>query len=160
MARIFIACDHRGVETCNRIIGWCEENSHNATFMGPDKADGNVDYPDYAFPLVEKVVGSRGRSIGILVCGWGNGMVIAANKVKGARAALCMDRVQAEYARSHNNANVLVLSAEATGWGMMKEILDAFIKGKFGGGRHARRLGKIAGYRKNRDYRRKPYRSG
>jgi ribose 5-phosphate isomerase B len=113
--------------------------------MGPHSSE-SVDYPDYAFPLAERVVSSGGKEVGVLICGWGNGMAIAANKVKGARAALCMSRVQAEYARSHNNANILVLSAESTGWGMIEEILEAFLKGEFEGGRHARRVDKIAEY--------------
>ncbi len=159
MARILIACDHRGVDTLKRIISWCGENGHNPVDMGPDNTE-SVDYPDYAFPLVEKVVKSRKETVGVLICGWGNGMAIAANKVKGARAALCTSRVQAEYARSHNNANILILSAESTGWGMMIEILDAFLKGKFDGGRHARRVGKIARYERDRDYRKTRYRKG
>jgi len=145
MTRIVISCDHRGVETVRRIISWCEERDFEAVDLGPKDA-GSVDYPDYAFPLVERVLESGGEEVGVLVCGWGNGMAIAANKVKGARAALCMNRVQTEYARNHNNANVLILSAEATGWGMMQEILDAFLTTEFEGGRHTKRLDKIAAY--------------
>jgi ribose 5-phosphate isomerase B len=145
MTRIVISCDHRGVETVRRIVAWCEERDFEAVDLGPKDA-GSVDYPDYAFPLVERVLESGGEEVGVLVCGWGNGMAIAANKVKGARAALCMNRVQTEYARNHNNANVLILSAEATGWGMMQEILDAFLTTEFEGGRHTKRLDKIAAY--------------
>lgn len=145
MTRILIACDHRGVETLDRIIKWCEENGHEAVPMGPVSTD-SVDYPDYTFPCVEKVIESKGDAVAILICGWGNGMVIAANKVKGARAALCSSLVQAEYARWHNDANVLVISAEATGWGMIAEIIEAFLKENFEGGRHERRVKKISDY--------------
>ncbi len=145
MTRVVIACDHRGVETLRKIISWCDENGHEAVDMGP-KTTESVDYPDYAFPLVERVVASDGEEVGVLVCGWGNGMVIAANKVKGARAALCLSSIQAKYARWHNDANVLVLSAEATGWGMMQEIMKAFLSEEFEGGRHERRVKKIADY--------------
>lgn len=145
MARILIACDHRGVETLSHIIEWCKENGHDPVDMGPNTPE-SVDYPDYAFPCAEAVVASDGGSVGILICGWGNGMVIAANKVKGARAALCTSPIQAAYARWHNNANILIVSAEATGWGIMKEIITVFLKEKFEGGRHERRISKISEY--------------
>ena len=145
MPRILVGCDHRGVAVCNLIINWCAENGFEAVHMGAKDSE-SVDYPDYAFPIAERVAGSGGEEVGVLVCGWGNGMVIAANKVKGARAALCMDRVQAEYSRWHNDANILVISAEATGWGMMQEILTAFLKEEFEGGRHMRRIEKISDY--------------
>ena len=144
MTRILVACDHRGVALRDRIIAWCKEQGHEPVDMGPP-GGRSVDYPDYAFPLAERVA-SQGDELGVLVCGWGNGMAIAANKVKGARAALCMSRVQAEYARRHNNANILVLSAEATGWGMIEEIMTAFLAETFEGGRHERRMSKIAEY--------------
>ena len=145
MTRILLACDHRGGETLRRISSWCRDHGHEPVDMGPEIPE-SVDYPDYAFPLAERVVKSNGEEVGILICGWGNGMAIAANKVVGARAALCMNRVQAEYARWHNDANILVLSAEATGWGMIQEILDAFLKEKYEGGRHDPRLSKISEY--------------
>jgi len=150
MTRIVIAGDHRGIETVRKIIAWCEEKGLEAVDLGP-KTTESVDYPDYAFPLVERVLKSAGEEVGVLICGWGNGMAIAANKVKGSRAALCLSRVQAEYSRSHNNANVLILSAEATGWGMMQEILDTFLETEFDGGRHKRRLDKIAEYESRDD---------
>jgi len=145
MARVLVACDHRGFDTLSRIIPWLTENNHEAVNMGPETTD-SVDYPDYAMPLAERVAASNGEEVGILICGWGNGMVIAANKVNGARAALCMSRVQSAYARWHNNANILVLSAEATGWGMMQEIMQAFLSEDFEAGRHERRVNKIHDY--------------
>ncbi|MCX6645835.1 MAG: RpiB/LacA/LacB family sugar-phosphate isomerase [bacterium] len=145
MTRILIACDHRGIETMDRIVYWCKENGHDPVNMGPSTSE-SVDYPDFAFPCAEKVVESNGESVGILICGWGNGMAIAANKVKGARAALCTSPIQAAYARWHNNANILVISAEATGWGMMTEIINVFLKEGFDGGRHERRINKISDY--------------
>ncbi|HDS30784.1 MAG TPA: ribose 5-phosphate isomerase B [Firmicutes bacterium] len=145
MTRIIVGCDHRGLDTRDKIIAWCEKKGIEAVDMGPKDTE-SVDYTDYAFPVGERVAKSGGEEIGILICGWGNGMAIAANKVKGVRAALCTSRVQAEYARSHNNANVLVVSAEATGWGMIEEIINAFINTGFEGGRHERRMNKIAEY--------------
>jgi len=159
MARIFIAYDHRGIETARRIIQWCVDNKHKPVDMGPETED-SVDYPDFAVPATEQTVKFRGRSATVLICGWGNGMAIAANKVVGARAALCMSRVQAEYARSHNNANVLVMSAEGTGWGMMEEILGAFMNTKFSAGRHLRRVNKISRHETEKGHRSKRYRKG
>jgi ribose 5-phosphate isomerase B len=145
MSTVLVACDHRGIELKNRIIGWLKEQHHEAVDMGPNTAD-SVDYPEYAFPLAERVVKSKGKEIGILICGWGNGMAIAANKVRGARAALCLMDIQGQYARWHNNANILVLSAEATGWGLIKEIMSAFLTEPFEGGRHERRIKQIEEY--------------
>ncbi len=159
MAKVLIGCDHRGVDVLNKIVSWCKVNGHTPVNMGPDST-ASVDYPDYAFPVVEKTVHSRGRNTGVLICGWGNGMAIAANKVRGARAALCTSRVQAQYARSHNNANILVLSAEATGWGMIEEILDAFINGNFDGGRHRRRVEKISSFERGDHKKKGRYRRG
>ena len=150
MARIFLAYDHRGVETGRRIVKWCEEHGHKVDDMGPVTSEC-VDYPDFAFPAVEMALKFRGQCAGVLICGWGNGMAIAANKVKGARAALCTSSVQARYARLHNNANVLVLSTEATGWGMVEAILEEFLNTKFEGGRHGRRLDKIAKYENEKE---------
>jgi ribose 5-phosphate isomerase B len=145
MTRVPVSCDHRGVDVLPRIVDWCREHDLQPIDMGP-KTPESVDYPDYAFPVGERVAASNGEEVGVLICGWGNGMAIAANKVKGVRAAVCLNKVQAEYARSHNDANVLVISTEATGWGMVEEILDAFFSTGFSGGRHVRRLEKIARY--------------
>ena len=139
MAKVVVACDHRGVELRDKIASWLKEGGHDVIDMGPSTSE-SVDYPGYAFSVGERVVGSGGEEVGILICGWGNGMAIAANKVKGGRAALCHTEAQARYARWHNDANVLVISAEATGWGMVKEIVRAFLEEGFEGGRHARRL--------------------
>ena len=145
MTKILLACDHRGVDTLNRIKKWCLENGHEPVDMGPGTTE-SVDYVDYAVPCAKKVVESDGASVGILICGWGNGMAIAANKVRGVRAALCASRIQTQYARWHNNANILILSAEATEWEMIVEIMAAFLKEKFEGGRHERRMNKIADF--------------
>lgn len=145
MSTVLIACDHRGVDLKNRIIAWLQEQHHEAVDMGPSTTE-SVDYPVYAFPLAERVARSKGEEIGILLCGWGNGMAIAANKVRGARAALCLSETQSKYARRHNDANILVLSAEATGWGMIEEIMTSFLIEQFEGGRHERRVNQISDY--------------
>ena len=149
MARVLVACDHRGVESKERIIAWLKEQGHDPVDMGPRTTE-SVDYPDYAFAVAERTVASNGTEVGLLICGWGNGMAIAANKVRGARAALCLFDTQSRYARWHNDANILVLSAEATGWGLMKRIMAAFLEEKFEGGRHERRIKRIAEYEDKR----------
>ena len=147
MTKILIGCDHRGVELRDRIVNWSRENGYDPVDMGPKTGEGSVDYPDFAIPVAERTSEcTDGSEVGVLICAWGNGMAISANKVKGIRAGLCMNKLQAEYSRKHNNANLLVLSAEATGWGMVKEILDAFLKTGYEGDRHIPRLKKISEY--------------
>lgn len=105
-------------------------------------SEGSVDYPDIALPLI-KTVAAGEFPAGILVCGTGIGMTIAANKYPGIRAALCGDTFSARCAREHNNANVLTLGARVTGPGPALEIVDIFLNSSFQGGRHSRRLKKI-----------------
>lgn len=145
MTRVLVACDHRGVALKDVIIEWLKNQGYEPVDMGPPGKE-SVDYPMYAFPLAERVAESKGREVGILICGWGNGMAIAANKIKGIRAALCMTETQAKYARRHNDANVLVLAAEATGWGLIQEILIAFLTNDFEAGRHEDRVQMIRAY--------------
>ncbi len=104
--------------------------------------ESSVDYPDIALPLVEAVASGE-LSYGILVCGTGIGMTIAANKYPGIRAALCGDTFSARCAREHNNANILTLGARVIGPGPALEIVDVFLKSRFQEGRHNRRLGKV-----------------
>jgi len=115
---------------------------HTVTDHGPDSGD-SVDYPDYA-EKVARAVADDASDLGILVCGSGVGMSIAANKVQGVRAALCANAYLGEMARAHNNANVLCLGERITGVGLALTIVDAFVSTKFEGGRHSRRVEKIA----------------
>ncbi|HPT33077.1 MAG: ribose 5-phosphate isomerase B [Dethiobacteria bacterium] len=102
-----------------------------------------VDYPDIALPVVE-AVRSGSADFGILVCGTGVGMAIAANKYRGIRAALCSDTFTARCSREHNDANILALGARVIGSGLALEIVDIFLNTAFQGGRHQRRVEKIA----------------
>ncbi len=112
--------------------------------MGPDSSD-SADYPDFAFRVAQAV--SEGRAErGILVCGTGIGMCIAANKVKGVRAAPCHDSVTVEMSRRHNDANVLCLSADLLGEELIGRIVRLWLETEFEGGRHARRVQKITQY--------------
>ena len=138
--RIAIGCDHRGLDLKQFIIGLITEAEHSYEDFGCYTTD-SVDYPDIAQKVAEAV--SRGDfDRGILVCSTGIGMSIAANKVRGIRAALCHDAFSAQRARQHNDANILCLAAE-DGQDTVREIVEAYLTYQFEGGRHWRRLNKI-----------------
>ena len=140
--RIGIASDHRGYQMKNRLIQLVESLGHHTIDFGPDSTD-SVDYPDYA-GQVSAAVGSQEVDRGVLICGTGIGMCIAANKFDGVRAANCSDSVTAELSRLHNDANVVCLSADQLSDQLADQILQIWLKTEFEGGRHARRLDKIA----------------
>ena len=137
---IAIGCDHRGLNLKQFIIKLTTEAGHSYKDFGCYTADP-VDYPDIAQKVAEAV--ARGDlEFGILICDTGIGMSIAANKVKGIRAALCYDAFSSRRARQHNDANILCLGAEK-GANTMHEIIDTFLTSQFEGGRHLSRLNKI-----------------
>ncbi len=138
--RIAIGCDHRGLELKQFIVKLITQAGHSYEDFGCYTAD-SVDYPDIAKEVAEAV--ARGDfKYGILVCDTGIGMSIAANKVKGIRAALCHNVFSACRARRHNDANILCLGTEEE-QSTVREITEAFLTSKFEGGRHLRRLNKI-----------------
>jgi len=138
--RIAIGCDHRGLKLKQSIIKLVTDAGHRYEDFGCYTTD-SVDYPDIAQKVGEAV--ARGDfERGILICGTGIGMCIVANKVKGIRAALCHSTLSASWARQHNDANILCLSAEETPE-QIPEIIDAFLTAEFEGGRHQRRVDKI-----------------
>ena len=138
--RIAIGCDHKGLELKQFIIKLITPAGHSYEDFGCYTAD-SVDYPDIAKEVAEAV--ARGDfKYGILVCDTGIGMSIAANKVKGIRAALCHNVFSACRARQHNDANILCLGTEE-GQSTVREITEAFLTSEFEGGRHLRRLNKI-----------------
>jgi ribose 5-phosphate isomerase B len=138
--RIAIGCDHRGLNLKQFIIKLATEAGHTYEDFGCYTADP-VDYPDIAQKVAEAVAGGE-LELGILICDTGIGMSIAANKVKGIRAALCHDAFSARRARRHNDANILCLAAEKEA-NAVYEIVDAFLTSQFEGGRHLLRLNKI-----------------
>jgi ribose 5-phosphate isomerase B len=138
---IAIGSDHRGLEYKKYVIDALSEMGHNCKDFGSYTEDA-VDYPLIAQAVGEAVSQAR-FNFGVLICGTGIGMSIAANKIKGIRAALCWDIFGAQRARLHNNANVICLGAER-GTAGIKEILNTFISTKFEGGRHQRRLDMIS----------------
>jgi ribose 5-phosphate isomerase B len=142
--RIAIGSDHRGVELKERIRSYLLEGGHEVQDLGARTKD-SCDYPDFAFSVASGV--SRGEyDRGILICSTGNGMVIAANKVGGIRAALALNTAMAQLSRAHNDSNILVLSADFTEGEMVEDIVQTWLDTLFEGGRHARRLEKIKQY--------------
>jgi ribose 5-phosphate isomerase B len=136
-----IASDHAGVLLKSKIIKFLEKMGMKVLNLGSDNEE-RVDYPDYASKVVEEIIeGVVGK--GILICGTGIGMSIAANRSSAIRAALCTSETMAEYARLHNNANILVLGSKLVDDALSLKMVEKFLATKFEGGRHARRLAKI-----------------
>jgi ribose 5-phosphate isomerase B len=140
--RIAVGSDHRGVELRAKLIGFLQDLGQEVVDVGThDRQD--VDYPDVAALVARKVAASE-VDRGILVCGTGVGMCIAANKIPGVRAAPCHDDVTAEISRRHNDLNVLCLSGDLLGEKLADRLVEIWLKTPFDGGRHARRNQKIA----------------
>ncbi len=139
--KIAIGCDHGGLEHKNAIREHLENRGFTVRDFGIHEAV-SVDYPDIALP-VAKSIASGECQLGILVCGTGIGMSLAANKVRGIRAAACSDHFSAKYTRLHNNANILCLGGRVIGVGTALELADLFVDTTFEGGRHQNRIDKI-----------------
>jgi ribose 5-phosphate isomerase B len=140
--KLAIGADHRGTAASRQLADRLRSAGHTVTLMG--KMTGEpCDYPESAY-IVGKAVQSGQVERGILVCGTGLGMTIAANKIKGVRATPVHDELTAELSRSHNNANVICLSADLLGQRLIEKIVDVWLATPFEGGRHERRLKKIA----------------
>ena len=136
--RIFIASDHAGYNLKENIKKSLIKKNKKVMDLGPKNCN-SVDYPDYAHLLSKKI---KKNNIGILICGSGIGMSIAANRHKNVRAALCHSTKSAFLSRKHNNANVIALGARLTTKNVALKYIDKFIKTKFEGGRHLRRVKK------------------
>ncbi len=139
--RIALGSDHRGCALKSRLIELLKKLNHEVADLGTQGSE-SVDYPDYA-EAVAKRVASGEADRGILICGTGIGMCIAANKIPGVRAAPCHDAVTAEMSRRHNNLNVLCLSGDLLGEKHADAMVATWLETKFEGGRHARRVDKI-----------------
>ena len=137
MKKIFIASDHAGYKLKSSIVS----NLKNIVDLGPNKKD-SVDYPDFAKKLSKKVATNKG-SFGILICGSGMGMAIAANKTKNIRAALCYSAKNTKLSRLHNNANIITLGERLINKNKAISLIKIFLSTKFEGGRHLRRVKKI-----------------
>ena len=139
--KIAVASDHRGVQVKQKILRQLADMGHEVLDLGPATTD-RVDYPDYA-AKVAKAITDQEVDRGILVCGTGIGMSIAANRYHGVRAALCHDDMTAEMSRRHNDANVLCLSADLLGEQLITRMTDVWVKTQFEGGRHQERLNRL-----------------
>jgi ribose 5-phosphate isomerase B len=139
--KILFASDHGGFDLKRLLAAHARSLGHEVIDVGPHAADA-VDYPDFAHDLARRLVAGE-ADCGVLACGTGIGMSIAANRHGGVRAALCHDAFTAEAARRHNNANVLCLGGRTTGPGVALQALEIFLSAPFDGGRHERRIEKI-----------------
>ncbi|RLE20754.1 MAG: ribose 5-phosphate isomerase B [Acidobacteria bacterium] len=140
--KIAIGSDHGGFVLKEIVKGYLIDKGYDIEDLGCDSNE-SVDYPDFALKVAEKVA-SGAFEKGILMCGTGIGISISANKVKGIRAALCHDHLTASLAARHNNANILCMGGRTTGPETAKDIVEAWLNTSFEGGRHSRRLAKIA----------------
>ena len=145
--KIAIGCDHGGLEHKNAIAEHLKQRGFEVIDFGIYEQK-SVDYPDIAVKVTSAITSDE-CELGILVCGTGIGMSIAANKVKGIRAAACSEHFSAKYTRMHNNSNILCLGGRVIGIGTALELVDLFIDTPFEGDRHQRRIDKIAEIEKN-----------
>ncbi|MBZ5749126.1 MULTISPECIES: ribose 5-phosphate isomerase B [Metabacillus] len=145
--KVAVASDHGGINIHREIIALLKELNIEFEDMGCN-CETSVDYPDYALPVAERVANGE-FDRGILICGTGIGMSIAANKVKGIRCALVHDMFSAQATREHNDSNVLAMGERVIGPGLAREIAKIWLTTDYLGGRHANRVGKIGEYEKN-----------
>ena len=144
MLSVALGADHAGWELKETLKAWLMDAGYHVLDFGTHGPD-SVDYPDYALQVAEAVtVGKVER--GVLICGTGIGMTIAANKVSGIRAVTCRDPIEAEMSRRHNDANVLCMSADFLGQELIDRMVQVWLTTDFEGGRHQRRVEKISKY--------------
>jgi len=145
--KIAIGSDHRGFDVKRRLLPFIQKLGHEVIDAGAPSSE-SCDYPEFAFRVSMSV--SEGQvDRGILICGTGIGMCMAANKVKGVRAAPCHDSITAEMSRRHNDANVLCLSADLVGAEVIDRMVRIWLETPFEEGRHARRVEKITRYERD-----------
>ena len=142
LMKIAIGNDHAGTDYKNQIVKYLENRDIEVVNYGTNEAD-SVDYPDFVHPVANDVEGEK-VNLGIIICGSGNGAAMTANKHQGVRAALCWTKELAQLAREHNDANVLSIPARFTSLPQAVEMVKTFLDTPFEGGRHQRRVDKIA----------------
>ena len=147
--KIAVGSDHRGFEAKHLIKAMITQLGHECIDFGTNNNDP-VDYPDPAYQ-VAMAVSKKQADRAILACATGLGMSIAANKIKGIRAALCHDELSAQISRDHNDANVLCISGDQVGEVLLRKIVEVWLKTEFAGGRHQRRVNKIAAIEEGKD---------
>ena len=151
---VIVGCDHGGWELAQHLTDRLSRQGHSVTTVGATGPE-SVDYPPVA-EGVGRAVTNGSAHLGILVCGSGIGVSIAANKVPGVRAALCHDILTARLSRQHNDANVLCLGGRLLGVTAAEAIVDTWLETAFEGGRHARRVGQISDIERSADPARQP----
>lgn len=139
---VAIGSDHAGYDYKQQLIQWLDQKGIHVLDMGVFE-NKSVDYPDYAHPVASSVEKAE-SAFGILICGTGNGVCMTANKHQHIRAALCWDSDVAKLVRQHNDANIICLPARFIALELAKNLVDIFIETTFEGGRHAKRVEKIA----------------
>jgi ribose 5-phosphate isomerase B len=139
--RLIVGSDHAGINLRAEVVRQLTEAGHQVQELGPRPGE-KADYPEQARQVAEAVAAGKAR-FGIVICGTGIGVSIAANKVKGIRAALCTTEFEARMARAHNDANVLCMGERVIGPGVCAGIVDAFLATRFEGGRHGVRVDMI-----------------
>jgi len=142
MPKIAIGADHAGFDLKEKVREWLTRSGFESKDYGTYSSE-SADYPDFAHP-VASAVEKKEYDLGILICGSGNGVAITANKHQGIRAAICWNEELASLARQHNDANVLCLPARYISSDLATKIIDKFLSSSFEGGRHDRRVKKIA----------------
>jgi ribose 5-phosphate isomerase B len=142
--RVVLGADHGGYELKEAIRAHLEAQGFEIQDLGTHSSD-SVDYPKYGFAVGNSIIKGE-ADLGIAICGTGQGISMAANKIRGVRAALCTETFSARMAREHNNANVLTLGGRVIGVGLALDIVDIFLKTEFAGGRHARRVNLMSDY--------------
>lgn len=146
--KIAIGNDHTAVEMKNHIVEYLEAKGYELVNFGTDTAD-RVDYPIYGKKVADAVASGE-CELGILICGTGIGISLAANKVKGIRAAVCSEAYSAELTRRHNNSNIIAFGARVVGPATAETIVDAFLGAEYEGGRHAARVDMITAIEEDR----------
>lgn len=136
--KIAIASDHTGVELKSEIIKYLKELGHEVSDFGTNSAE-SIDYPIYGKKVAEEI-SKRNYDGGVLICGTGIGISLAANKVKGIRAAVCSEPYSAKLSKQHNNSNIIAFGARVVGVDLAKMIVKEWIEAKFEGGRHLKRV--------------------
>lgn len=147
--KIAMGGDHRGTESVRAAAEKLRREGHEVSILGACSGEA-CDYPEPAYRVAHAVAG-RQADLGVLICGTGIGVSIAANKIKGVRAATVHDELTAQLSRSHNDANVLCLSGDLLGQRLIEKIIEVWLKTPFEGGRHARRVDKIRAIEDGRD---------
>ena len=142
--KLLIASDHGGIKLKSELVKFLKKSGIKVQDLGTH-TESSVDYPDFGLRVAKKV-GKSKKEKGILICKSGIGMAVVANKVRGVRAALCLNKKMAKLSREHNNSNILVLGAGFVPPIKAKGIVDTWLRTNFEGGRHERRINKITQY--------------